>query len=118
MYYEPHVFIGFYLYSIDLHQRDCTVSIDSVPSPASISSAAAAAAAAAALSLVDGSRHSLTEPPCPPVPLIYLYTPYADLESREGRGEGVNQERSLPRVITPTHEFVAVSFVEFVFLLP
>lgn len=81
MYYKPHVFIGFCFYSIDLHQRDCTVSIDSVPSPASISPAAAAAAA---LSLVDGSRHSLTEPPCPPVPLIYLYTPYADLESREG----------------------------------
>lgn len=33
------------------------------------------------------------------------------------REEGPNQERSLPRAITPTHEFVAVSFVEFVFLL-
>ena len=56
------------------------------PSPASISPAAAAAAAAAAaeaLSQVDGSRHSLTEPPCPPLtPLIHLYTLYTDLERR------------------------------------
>lgn len=48
------------------------------PSPASISPAAAEA-----LSQVDGSCHSLTEPPCPPLtPLIHLYTLYTDLERR------------------------------------
>lgn len=48
------------------------------PSPASISPAAAEA-----LSQVDGSCHSLAEPPCPPLtPLIHLYTLYTDLERR------------------------------------
>lgn len=82
------------------------------PSPASISPAAAAEA----LSQVDGSRQSLTEPPCPPpsppTPLIHLYTLYTDLERR-----GQIKKDRFPHVITPTHEFVAVSFVEFVFLL-
>ena len=60
-----------------------TLSALPFPSPASISPAAAAAAAAEALSQVDGSRHSLTEPPCPPLtPLIHLYTLYTDLERR------------------------------------
>lgn len=44
--------------------------------------------------------------------LIHLYTPSTDLERK-----APNQERSLSRVIALAHESVAVSFVEFVFLL-
>lgn len=77
------------------------------PSPASNSPATTEA-----LSQVDGSCHSLTEPPRPP------HSSHPSLYSIHRSGEeGPNQERSLPRVIAPTHEFVAVSFVEFVFLL-
>lgn len=84
-----------------------TLSALPLSSPAGISPAGAEA-----LSQVDGSRHSSTEPPCLLTPLIHLYTLYTD---QEGRGQIKNDH--FPCVITPTHEFVAVSFVEFVFLL-
>lgn len=84
-----------------------TLSAPPFPSPASISPAAAQA-----LSPVDGSRHSLTEPPCSL--RSFHPSPYSTRRSGEERP---NRERSPPyAIITPTHDFVGVSFVEFVFL--